>query len=95
MFVNKESSSFEVDLNLPKGVTTITAIYLNVNPSKVTTPLWAGDSLTATDGIRIQEGVIGVSSGLVGMNSSYDVASGGDQATVYVPPKTAVLVKAS
>jgi len=96
MFVNKESRSFKVDLKLPGPATTITAIYLDVNlQAAIKEAGWDGDPLTARSATRIQNGEVKLGPGFVGMESPYIVESRDDKATVYVPPKTAVLVKAS
>jgi hypothetical protein len=96
MFINIESRSFKVDLKLPAPATTITAIYLNVNLQAAIKEVgWDGDPLTARTATRIQNGEVKIGPGFVGMESPYDIESRGDQATVYVPSRTAVLVKAS
>jgi len=83
MFVNKSRQPFEVALQLPRPATTITAIYL------------AALDLTSTTGIKIQNAEISVSNGLGTMDKAWGIRSFGQSANVYVPPLTAVLVKAS
>jgi hypothetical protein len=96
MFINIESRSFKVDLKLPAPAATITSIYLNVNlQAAIKEAGWDGDPLTARTATRIQNGEVKIGPGFVGMGTPYTVESRGDKATVYVPPKTAVLVKAS
>lgn len=95
MFVNKSQLSFEIALQLPAPAATITATYLYVDVNALTSPPVNGDTLPAKIGIRIQNGMIGVSTGLVGMAAPYTIRSNGSSATVNVPALTAVLVKAS
>ena len=95
MFVNKSQLSFEIALQLPGPAATITATYLYVDVNALTSPPVNGDTLPVKIGIRIQNGMIGVSTGLVGMAAPYTIRSNGSSATVNVPALTAVLVKAS
>jgi hypothetical protein len=73
----------------------MTAIYLYVDVNALTTQPVNGDTLPAKIGIRIQNGMIGVSTGLTGMSSPYIIKNNGSRATVNVPALTAVLVTAS
>ena len=95
MFVNKSLLSFELALQLPNAAASITATYLYVDVNALANPPVNGDTLSQKIGIRIQNGMIGVSPGLVGMSSPYTIKSNGATATVNVPALTAVLVKAS
>ena len=84
VFVNKEvSQSFEVNVQLPGSLMSLTAVYLR------------GPGLTSSTGIDIQGASISVSGGLGAMAAPYSIASAGRSARVYVPALTAVLVKAS
>ena len=82
VFVNKESSNFNVALQLPSSVSRITSTYLT------------GPGLTSKTGINIQNATISVTNGLGAMDPKYDVLSAGQNANVYVPALTAVLVEA-
>ena len=95
MFVNKSRLSFELALQLPSPAASMTAIYLYVDVNALTTQPVNGDTLPAKIGIRIQNGMIGVSTGLTGMSSPYIIKNNGSRATVNVPALTAVLVTAS
>jgi hypothetical protein len=95
MFVNKSQLSFELALQLPSPAASMTAIYLYVDVNALTTQPVNGDTLPAKIGIRIQNGMIGVSTGLTGMSSPYIIKNNGSRATVNVPALTAVLVTAS
>ncbi len=84
MFVNKEvSQSFKVALQLPVSVSRATVLQLT------------GPGLTSTMGITIQNAAISVTTGLGTMDAAYSAPVSGQNATVYVPALSAVLVKAS
>lgn len=81
MFVNKEvNESFKVDLKLPAQATSATAIQMT------------GPGLLSKSGIQIQGATISVVTGLGPMDADYSIPVSGQNASVYVPALTAVLV---
>ena len=95
MFVNKSGLAFELALQMPNAAASMTATYLYVDVNALASPPVNGDTLPEKIGIRIQNGMIGVSTGLVGMSSPYIIKNNGSKATINVPALTAVLVKAA
>ena len=83
MFVNKENQSFKVALQLPASV------------SRATVQQLTGPGLSSTTGIKIQNAEISVTFGLGAMDAAYSAPVSGQSASVYVPARTAILVKAS
>lgn len=87
---NKDSTNnMRVTLNLPKSISNATLLEMTQRSTGATAP-----SLSATGGVSIQGGTVGIN-GSFNPNPSYTLTSGGNALTCYVPALSAVLLQLS